>query len=288
MQIILLIAAIIILGKTSSMKSRMDHRLIAGTILGLCYFIIWPYLYYYLQLLSFNEITIQLSFIALVIIAMLIIRVVLTFKRLDIILAITTLSFGALFLSSMSYEIELKDRIAEHTGYFNSNLHLTKFNSDATTKIINSPRGGYTLRIPENWSKKIQNVTKLPFYKNANNNVGILELRPRCSDKQRVSITTIIEGILKTHNENASSDYQCYFWKSNDYACKVTFTSNSITERVRWLATDKKSKRIFELDFITHTKNKFDLAVIDSVFSSVEINTPDENKNNCLYSIDWF
>jgi len=288
MQIILLIAAILILGKTSSMKNRTDHRLIAGAILGISYFIIWPYVYYYLQLLNFQEMTIQLGFIVLVILSMLIIRVVLTFKRLEIILAIAILSFGVLFISSTSYEVELKDSIAEHAGYFNYNLSLTKFNNDTTTKTASSPRGRYTLRIPESWSKKTQFGTKLPFYKTENKNTGILEFRPRCSDKQQVNITTIVEGLSKTHNENTVSKHQCYFWKSNDYACKITIINNDLTERVRWLATDKKTKRLLELDFITRIKNKDDLAVIDSVFNSVKINDLIENKENCHYSIEWF
>jgi len=63
MQIILIILAILILGKSKKLEGKEGFKIIAGSVFGIFYFVVWPYLYYYLQLLHKTEIFIQIIFI---------------------------------------------------------------------------------------------------------------------------------------------------------------------------------------------------------------------------------
>lgn len=287
MEIILVIAAVLILGKASKSQNATSYKVISASILGAVYFFIWPFCYYYLQLMSVSEAYVQISFVILVVISMLFVKALLVLKRYEIISIISVVSFLVSWLISASYGIDIKDYIAEKAGYFDSIPNIENNNLKEKYKVIKSPRGSYTLSIPADWDKKIQINTQMPFYRPKNASQGVIELRPKCNDRQQVNITEIVNGLSKVHKDDMYSESLCFLW-GDGYACKVSIKKDDLTKRVRWISLDKKSKRLFELDFITSTNLKKDLGLIDSIFYSVKITGTLENELGCPYSIDWF
>jgi len=287
MEIILVIAAVLILGKASKSQDATGYKVISASILGAVYFFVWPFCYYYLQLLLVSEVYVQVSFVVLVIISMLFVKALLVLKCYEIISIISVILFLMSWIISTSYGIDIKDYIAEQAGYFDSNSDLKNNGWEIQTKVIRSPRGGYTLIIPTDWDKKIQINTQLPFYRPKMVSNGVIEFRPKCNELQQKNITEIVDGLSKVHNDDMYSEHSCFIW-GDGYACKVSIKKDDLTKRVRWVSLDKKSKRLFELDFITSTNLKRDLALIDSIFYSVKISGSNEGELDCPYSIDWY
>jgi Ca2+/Na+ antiporter len=205
MEILLIVAAIFILGKTLKTKNKTGHRIIAGLIFAVTYFFIWPFCYYYFQLMGWSDLITQIGLAILIIIALILVRQVLTIEQHEIVLIISFITLFIFWVTSTTYEIEIKDSIAEQTGYFDPDFKFRKIK--IPTKIINSPQGGYTLTIPANWNIKIQTGTKLPYYRPGNVNDAIIEFRPRCNNLQRLNIPTIVDSMTKTFDKNTSSTH---------------------------------------------------------------------------------
>jgi len=287
MEIILVIAAVLLLGKASKSQDATGYKVISASILGAVYFFVWPFCYYYLQLMSVGETYVQISFVILVVVSMIFVKALLVLKRYEIVSIISVISFLVFWIISSSYGIDIKDYIAEQAGYFDSDSDLKNNGWEIQTKVIKSPRGGYTLSIPTDWDKKIQINTQLPFYRPKIVSNGVVEFRPKCNERQQKNLTEIVDGLSKVHNDDMYSEHSCLIW-GDGYACKVSIKKDDLTKRVRWISLDKKSKMLLELDFITSTNLKQDLALIDSVFYSVKISGSIEDGLGCPYSIDWF
>lgn len=288
MEIVLLILAIFILDKTTKQFERIEIKFIAGSIFSISYFFIWPFVHYYVQLLAWPEFYIQISFITLVAVSMLLIRAFVKVKFYKVILLMSVGLFLTFWAITSNYDIQIKDKIAEYTNYFGKPLDSNFEKTDMLAKLINSPTKAYSAFIPAYWKKYKHTDTHLPFYRPTNMDSSIVEFRPRCYDKQNLSISEIVEGMSNIQQDNATSKHQCFHWNVNDYACRIDITDDSGITRVRWIGVNKKTNRVLELDFLTQNGSKQDLMLIDSIFKSIKFNEPAKNTTRCVYSIEWF
>ena len=290
MEIILLILAVLILGKSKNLENRDGFNVIAGSVFGISYFVIWPYFSYYLQLLHKNEIFIQVIFIALIFLSLLLIKLLLQIKNHLIPQVLLIILFLIMLGGTSVYEIEVKDKLAEFTNYFSPQLVITNKNRNILTKVISGPEISYSVNIPVQWKEHKHKITSLAFFTPDRKNTAIIEFRPRCYDVRKKNMSSIIDGMTKNIKVGEETDYQCYQWLDNNgYACKITTSHKSgDTKRIRWLGVNKNTKRIFELDFITKNSTKRDKQLIDSIFESVRFNSLPEYMHSCVYSIDWF
>lgn len=289
MEIILLVVALLILGKTENIGDKNELRFIVGLVLGITYFFIWPYVYYYLQLLSWSEMYTLAAYVSLITITMLVIRPLLAFKSYEITLAISFCFFIVFWAISYNYDIEIKDKLAEQADYFSAQLPPVKEIANFDNKEISSPTGSYTVTIPALWKEHKHKSTSLPYFKSDNNNEPTIEFRPKCYDTRILNLTNIVEGGSSIHNENEFGNYQCYRWRDDGYACKITISNyNSGTNRIRWLGANNNTERMLELDFIIQNSNENILNVIDSIFESIRFNEQTVSAESCAYSIDWF
>jgi len=269
MQITLIILVILILGKSKKLEGKEGFKVIAGSVFGVYYFVIWPYFYYHLQLLHKAEIFIQIIFVSLIVLSLFLVKGLLQIKNhlipqvFLIVIFLMTLTFSSV------YEIEIKDKLAEFTNYFSSNLILT--NKNILKKTISGPNKNYSLNIPEYWFEKKHEITGLPFYVPKRHEKGIIEFRPKCYDVRSKNISSIMDSLSSNIKEGSKTEYQCYEWLDNNgYACKVVSYNFNHIKRVRWIGTNKK--RMMELDFITNNSTERDMQLIDSVFNSVRFN----------------
>jgi len=186
---------------------------------------------------------------------------------------------------SSVYEIEIKDKLAEHTNYFSTKLILT--NKNVLKKSISGPNKNYSINIPEHWLEQKHEITGLPFYIPKRREKGIIEFRPKCYDIRNKNISSIMDSLSFSITEGSKTEHQCYEWLDNNgYACKVISYNSNHIQRVRWIGTNKK--RMIELDFIAKNGTEHDMQLMDSVFNSVRLNNLSKHTHSCVYSIDWF
>ena len=285
MQITIIILAILILGKSKSLKDKEGFKVVSGSVFGIYYFILWPYFYYYLHLLHKIEIFIQTIFISFIFLSLFLVKGLLQIKNHLVPQVSLILIFLMTLAFSSVYEIEIKDKLAEHTNYFSSKLILTDKN--ILKKSISGPNKYYSLNIPEYWLEQKHKITGLPFYIPKEGGKGIIEFRPKCYDIRNKNISSIMDSLSSSITEGSKTEYQCYEWLNNNgYACKVVSYNSNHVQRVRWFGTNKK--RMMELDFIAKNSTERDMQLVDSVFNSVKFNNLSEHTHSCVYSIDWF
>ncbi|MCW8935155.1 MAG: hypothetical protein OQK98_10560 [Gammaproteobacteria bacterium] len=288
MEIVLLILAILIFGKTTKQVERVEVKLIAGSVLGISYFVIWPYVFYYAQLLNWSKTYIQVSFVVMVAVSLLLARALVEIKLYEVIQIVTIGLFLILWTLSSIFDIPIKDKIADYSGFFSGSLVSSYDKTELLTKKINSPTNAYSVLIPEHWKEQKHTGTDLPFYTAENTTSSIIEFRPGCNNKQKYSTSKIIEGMSSIHQENQTSSYQCYNWNEHDYACRVKISDDSGITRVRWIGANKETNYLLELDFVMQNGNQRDLKLTESIFKTARYNEVADKTANCVTPIEWF
>lgn len=288
MEIVLLIVAILVFGKTTKHVEKVEVKLIAGSILGIFYFFIWPYVYYYAQLVGWSEMHTQISFVSLLAVFLLLVRGLIEVKFYEIAQVLFIGLFLIFWALSSAYDSQIRDKVADYADYFAESLILSIVTTEPLTKKISSPTNAYTALIPEHWKEYKHTGTLLPLYRPASTTSSIIEFRPRCDQKQNNSISKIIEGMSSIHQENQNSSHQCFHWKKHDYACRVKISDDAGIIRVRWIGANKETDHLLELDFVMQKGSQQDLALIDSIFQSIKYNQVADKTANCVTPIEWF
>lgn len=288
MELTVLLITIVILGKVVNSEDQKQLVFIAGPLLGINFFFINPYCLYYLQLLPASKLKIQITLSVLIILTLALAWAILQLKHYKL-TQVTLIGFFLIsWVLSDSYDIDIKDKLAEKSGFFKSQTSLPYDALSFSGKTINSPRDAYTLLVPENWEAQKDNVTGLPYYLSQSSESSITEFRPGCYNRQRVNITDIVRGMSARYENSETSEHQCYLWRNIGYACKITLgDTNGLVDRVRWIAANKQTRYMFDLDFITQSKNKRDLTVIDQIFNSVVFTTTELPVHDCVQSVKW-
>ena len=261
-----------IFGKTTKQVEKTEIKLIAGSILGISYFFIWPYVYYYAHLLAWSETVIQISFAALVAVSLLFARALVEVKFYEVMQVISVGLFLVFWMITASYDTPIRDKIADFSGYFGEPLKSNFDNTGLLRKQINSPNKAYSALIPEFWKEYKHEGTLLPFYRPTNTTSAFIELRPGCNIKQKVNISKTIEGMSTIHQKNETSDHKCFLWNNHGYACRVSISDKAGIRRVRWLGANKQTNRLLQLDFVMQNGSQQDLMLTNSIFKSIKFN----------------
>jgi len=288
MEIVLLILAIVIFGKTTKQVEKVEVKLIAGSILGISYFVIWPYVFYCAQLLNWSETHIQISFAAMVAVSLLFARALIEIKFYEVVQVVSIGLFLIFWALSSIFDTPVRDKIADYTGYFSASLVSNYGKTELLTKKISSPTNAYSVFVPEHWKEHKHTGTDLPFYRPDNTTGSFTEFRPRCNNQQNYSISKIVEGMSGIHLENQNSSHQCYRWNKQHYACRVVISDDTGITRVRWIGANKETNHLLELDFVMQNGSQQDLALTESIFKTVKYNETADKSANCVTPMEWF
>jgi len=288
MEIVLLILAIVIFGKTTKQAEKVEVKLIAGSILGISYFVIWPYVLYCLMLLNWSETHIQISFASMVAVSLLFARALIEIKFYEVVQVVSIGLFLIFWALSSIFDTSVRDKIANYTGYFSASLVSNYEKTELLTKKISSPTNAYSVFVPEHWKEHTHSGTSLPFYRPVNSTGSIIEFRPRCNNKQNYSMSKIVEGMSSIHQENETTSYQCFHWNKHNYACRVKISDNAGITRVRWIGANKETNHLLELDFVMQNGSQQDLALTESIFKTVKYNETADKSANCVTPMEWF
>ncbi|MDH5571451.1 MAG: hypothetical protein OEY89_06775 [Gammaproteobacteria bacterium] len=290
MEIVLLIIALLIFGKSSSLKNQTEPRIIAGALLGIVYFCLWPYIHYFLELSSTSDFYIQTTYVILLTVSLILTRLLLMIGAYEITMAAAIGLFITLMLLSASFEIRIKDQLAEYSGFFESPSHFNKtINNPATeSKQIQVANGAYGITIPADWKEHKHHTTQLSYYRPDDTSQAIVEFRPRCYSKRKLALTEVVNGMLQIHREKASSDYQCSHWNQG-YACRVSiFDAAGKSTRIRWIVAEGYTDNSLELDFIVNPEHSQSTVIADAVFNTLIHSKSDTAPQVCVSPIEWF
>jgi len=296
MEIIILLAVVLLLGKIKNKNDEKIFRVIAGSILGIVFFFLWPYLHYYIQLLTWEETYVYLSYLTLITVAMSFIILLSTFRLNDFSAAVFFSIFILVWIITYSYEIQLKNKIADLAHFFDGGAITS--NKVASLKHYQkkytSNSGGYTIFIPVTWILNKHKITGLDYFITKENNAISNEFRPKCYQPASVSMSDLFKQLNTALEDVKSISRHCYRWDTDGYACKMTIANNSDTykpERVRWFGVNHHSGHAVELDFVFKGAQGIDsfLVVIDSIIASVQLIEMPEITGSCgVTASEWY
>lgn len=285
MDLVLLIFAVLILGKLKELRDNTELRVAAGGLLGAVYFFIWPFFYYWGSLLGWDEIYIQALLVLPVIVVFVGIRLFAKIKTLAVPVILSLLIFVSSWVLTDAYEIQIKDRIAEASGFLNGSYEFNDTLSTQSLKAYSLPDLGYSVAVPGQWFLKKTEYGN-PYFVSSQPEKTI-ELRPRCYAKQVLPITDIVQGWSRNIN-GARGDHVCFKYIEHAVACKINTHDQSMSaDRVVWVYFDMRSSDMFTLDFVFRPSGSSESELIDAVFKSVRLQDEDADKRQCSYPAAW-
>lgn len=293
MELIILLIAILVLSKIKNVNDTTHFRIVVGALMGISFLFAWPYIYYVTQILMWDESFIYVTYLLLLTVTMSFILAVTQIRINDYVPALLIVFFFVVWIITSIYDVQIKNKLADVSGYFDTQLVDPITHSDIAFRDYKSAKGAYTVSVPISWKPYKFKGSDLTYFRSNGDSHNQIEFRPRCFHPVKrsmydtvSSMTSHIEGRLKTYK-------QCYHWNQDGYACKVFVSSvapgNSIINRLRWLGINNKTGHAIELDFVlTNEMSAQTDDVIDYMISSVRLTPLDTMiESSCISVIDW-
>jgi len=166
MEIIILLVAIMLLGRIKNVNESTEYKIVVGSIMGISFFFIWPYVYFVTQILSWSETYTYTSYLILILLSMSLVLGV-TMVRISVyapILAIVVLIMS--WVASTAFDIQIKNELANKFGYYSDDKVKAKKISGDNYRIYKSIEGGYNVLVPVNWKQKKYKNIGLTYFTN--------------------------------------------------------------------------------------------------------------------------
>ena len=293
MQIVILLTLVIIVGLLLKKEKSPSVRVIVGSIFGIIFLSIWPFIVFYIEIHNLSE-SYNLFYFSFVSIFAIIISYLLVRIKHDLFIAsFTFLLFSIITIFSLSFESSIKNKISIYTGYFNSSNTVP--NTVSVANLVLKQRKtisthNYFLSLDNHW-RKITNKGTLfeyfHFFKEGNN---IAEFRPKCFRTNTISLPEIIKNAKYIANaKNMEVKNSCYKIDEFNFACKVSSLGNNNQEkRVRWFSLNTESNYGIELDFVIFKDESLVSKEIEKViFSAITKGDISDKKPDCLGLTEW-
>ena len=291
MYTVLLLSVALILVFVSKPSDRQSYHKAILAIFGMTYFIIWRFIAFYVDVFLLGESFKNIAFISLIV-ASVIISVLPWVTQIKQKPA-TALSFLFLISAffSFAFEKDIKNHIAQWTGYFNQTAPVLNTILPTTdSKSFYLDAEGFSISIPETWKKKSNNSGLIYFEAQVENKKHI-ELRPSCFHNAETSMPEIITNILNHDKSNKLiTDIQCFRQTEKLYACFIRSNGkfdNGAMEKWRWIVMDKNQRQNIELDIIFYSNDTGMRRTAEAVIHSIKYKHLPDPLPTCKSTIDW-
>ncbi|RDH85979.1 MAG: hypothetical protein DIZ80_00455 [endosymbiont of Galathealinum brachiosum] len=291
MQAITLLTLVILAGFLFKKEKSPYARLIIGSVFGIAFFSVWPFVVYYIDINNPSETALSVSYAFILVLSLLLSFLLVKIRTYKLTVAIISLScFLIIIIASQSYENTIKNKIAIHTGYYSkTNPIKHNFNhSESKNKRFQYIYKDYSISLDNNWSKQTDKGPMFDYFQFKANGEYAAELRPKCTNKNRPALPVIIKSINNyIQIKNMKADTVCYQKDETVYACVIkSIDSDNQIKRIRWINLDTLSNTGTELDFILNNNQVYLLTEIERVINSVTIKAGNQDMN-CLALTEW-
>lgn len=292
MEIVVLLIAIYVLSKFENVNNKTEFNILVGCIMGSVFLVFWPYIYYVSQILLWDNEYAYTLYIALLIVTMIFIVLLSKFHISIYAPILAVILFVSMWFFSYAFEVQVKNKLADFFGYFDSEFMTTKKLSGVEYREYKIIKGGYTISLPTEWQQHKLKKFGFTYFKNEWDQGGALEFRPKCFLPVKLSMSDMVENLALNIADNTHLTKSCYRWHKDGYACKVKighFSSDKlINDRVRWFGIKNNTGHAIELDFVLQNENSEITKSVDSVINTIRVNKLDKSPSNCVSVVEWF
>lgn len=293
MQIVILLTLVIIVGLLLKKEKKTSVRVIVGSIFGIIFLSIWPFIVFYIEVHNLGE-SYSLFYLVFISIFAIIISYLLVRIKHDLFIAtFNFLSFSIITIYSLSFESSIKNKISIYTGYFKSSN--TAPNTVSIANLVLKQRKtisthNYFLSLDNRWRKITNKGTLFEYFHFFKEGGNIAEFRPKCFSTNTISLPETIKNAKYIANvNNMKIVSSCYKIDGFNFACKVSSLNKSKQKRrVRWFSFNTESNYGIELDFIIFKDESSASKEIEKVISSAITKGETNNKKpDCLGLTEW-
>jgi len=286
MQAISLLLLVILLGYVFKNEKSTYSRMIIGSIFGVVFFAIWPFVLYLADLYMLSEAYRLSGYIGLCVVAMSLSFLLVKTDYNEIIAPLSFALFVVIIVITFSFKSNIKNFIAINSNYFSNSLPVTELNTQANR--ASHANHNYTYTLTGDWNKKTDKGSVFEYYELYINNVKQIEFRPRCFDANKSALSEIVNNMITSaENRNHSAKTECYAAGQSNYACRIDSLSRKEITRSHWLRIDRQLKYGMHLDFVIFNQQPSNAREINAIIQSAIFNNADPKDINCLSITEW-
>jgi len=247
--LILVFLLVALLGKNRSPYARV----IIGSVFGVGFLVLWPYVLFYARLFNWPELQLQITWLVLCVISTL---AGIALAKLPFALPVAIVSFTVFALSaiaSFSFEVQAKNVIAQKAGLFDQAVPVTQPALSPQDGTVFVHPSGYQLVLPAHWQLQKDQGDLFHYFQLTDGNTVIAELRPQCFDPQQAAIPDIAMQLQQPPAPAARINIQpyCYQQGEHDVTCRVVQPpQDKQVKRIHWLAVRAPLQFGVDLDFV--------------------------------------
>lgn len=236
------------------LKNDKLYRANVFAIVGLCYFILLPYVYYWNRVFQLDSWAASLPVLAVVIIAVGVSLSRWNRRSHPIKTGFLCAFFSIFLVASYSIDWKIKEWLAEKGGFFVEGASLVNVRGlQPANQKFEFSNIGVELSTSEEWR-----ASELPsghrYLTYSGDSQALLEVRPNCLDGARIDTPTYIANKLELMGggkTGVTQDHQC-LWDGVSKQCLIKLEYSSaghLEQRWHWLNV-LGDKQAFVMDFI--------------------------------------
>jgi len=291
MQTVTLLTLVIITGFLLKKEKSPYSRIIIGSVFGVIFFSVWPLTVFYSEIHKLNENHIVFLYGIFSILAITISLFLTRIKQKSHLAIFALFFFLSTTIFTMTFESEIKNKIAIYTGFFetiNPASHKQK-NAGAIRQRKLLSKYNYTITMNNSWQKKTDIGPHYEYFILHDKNNEIAEFRPKCFATGNISLPEIIKNIKHSTRVNKIQiEEYCYSPDKTTYACKAIYSNRKKQiKRIRWYSMNNKSNYGVELDFVLLKNITSTIKEIEQIIRSTKITNKSTKNYHCLGLAEW-
>jgi hypothetical protein len=289
MQVIAFITIVLLVASLAGINKSQCARITIGSIYGLLFFTIWPYVVYARELMQWSDINIKISFAILCAIATVVSVVLVRLKKPKIVAVTTAVIFVTFTAVSWAYDVGIKNIIDD---YYLMNRNQVRAGMDKTSTNdlmkFSYKAGGYSIGVPGSWVKKDDLGKQFIYFQRIQGSKVVAELRPTCINKQKISLGQIVMNLRKSA-EHLRPEIECNYSDSANKSCTAIYKNqNGGVARLTRFGFIKDMQKGYDLDFIVNKDTNEISSQIINIISSIQPLKIQEDLPSCLGLAEWF
>lgn len=291
MRVIAFLAIVMLVSILAGVHKSKYARITIGSIFGLAFFAVWPFLFYTAQLLQWPEFTTEIVFTITCAISVAGTFWLLKIKPAEIVAAAAFFVFVITIMVSWSFDIAIKHQIDDY-------IYLTpapaSYSNDAVSPqpvtTFSHPSGGYTIDVPSSWKRQDDLGMQFIYFQETDGKSTDVELRPMCLDKNATTLGQVVINIrAEANNIHSVVEIACHKLPGDKSSCSVMYKGrNGELVKLSQFGFSEAMRKGYNLDFILHTPGKKTVRQIERVIASIRPSPQQDNLQECLGLSAWF
>lgn len=291
MHVVAFLVVVLLVAFLAGVHKSQYARMAIGSIFGLAFLVIWPFVIYAGRLLMWPELYIDISFTLLCTISVVCVFVLRRVKCIEVIAVITFSIFVVSVISSWVLENKVKHLIDEFC-YLTAALEEVKTEKlyPQAVYTFSHLSSGYSINIPVAWIRKDDMGKQFIYFQRIEGGSVAVELRPMCMDKRETSLGQVVMNVRDVAQDGGvMPEVECRKFPGGRENCSVQYKDREgKLVKLSEFGISKDMRKGYYLDFIIHKQDKSTARQIEEIIASIRPSVRQDNLQQCLGLQAWF